>query len=172
MNNSLKDRSKNTRSDSPDIIEVNDNSKFRWDNTDALEEQSMTPLDLIRKYIKTKRTIVTHSGKVYFRELSFPVDTKTNLRVTRNPGEEPDYYTVGCLAYFVRNINDDHPEYVRKCICDKIQCVRRVDRDNVKQYLWKEKDFVLNLDNGMTSEYGGSVSKDVSEYGGGGSSNM
>ena len=168
VNNSLKDRSKNKRSDSPDIIEVNDNSKFRWDNTDALEEQSMTPLDLIRKYIKLKRNIVTHNGKVFFRELKFPFDTKTNLRVSRNPGEEPDYYTVGCLAYFVQNINDDHPEYVRKCICDKIQCVRRVDRDNIKQYLWKEKDFVLNLDNGVaTSEYGGNIGKEVSEYGGG-----
>ena len=59
--------------------------------------------------------------------------------MVRNPGEETDYYTVGCLAYFLRNIQDDHPEYVRKCICDKVQCVRRVDRDNIKQYITGKK---------------------------------
>ena len=31
-----------TRAESPEIIEVNDNSQFRWDNTEVLEEHSMS----------------------------------------------------------------------------------------------------------------------------------
>jgi len=137
----------------PDIIEVNDNSKFGWDNTEALKEQGMDPLDLIRKYVKLQRKIVLRGNKVFFREQSFPSDTLTKLKISKNPGESIDHYTVGCLAYFIQNINDDHPEYVRKCICENIKCVRRPDRLNVQQYLTGQKDFVLNLDNQVT-EYG------------------
>ena len=158
VNKSLQDKiSKKSKDSSPDVIEVNDSRSSRWDNTDALEEQSMKPVDLIRKYVRIKRNIELRDGKVYFRELSFSSGVKTNLTISRSPGELTDYYTVGCLAYFIKNISDDHPEYVRKCICDKIQCVRRVDRDNIKAYLTGEKDFVLNLDNGVSSEYGGST---------------
>ena len=154
------DQTTSVRSDSPDIIEVNDNSQFRWDNTEALEERAMTPLDLMRKYVKLHRKIDIRDGKVFFRELSFPAGLKTRLRISRQPGEEPDHYTVGCLAFFVLHLTDDHPEYVRKCICDKVQCVRRVDRDNVQQYLTGVKDFVLNLDSGAAAGAG------VTEYGG------
>ena len=160
VNKSLQDKiSKKGKEVSPDVIEVNDSRSSRWDNTDAMEEQSMKPVDLIRKYVRMKRNIELRDGKVYFRELSFSSGVKTNLTISRSPGELTDYYTVGCLAYFIRNISDDHPEYVRKCICDKIQCVRRVDRDNIKAYLTGEKDFVLNLDNGVSSEYGGSTQR-------------
>ena len=159
VNKSLQDKvsNKKTKESSPDIIEVNDNKRSRWDNTDALEEQSMKPVDLIRKYVRMNRNIDLRDGKVYFQEISFSSGVKTNLTISRGPGEVTDYYTVGCLAYFIKNIGDDHPEYVRKCICDKIQCVRRVDRDNIMAYLTGEKDFVLNLDNGVNSEYGGST---------------
>ena len=159
--NNMEKQNKKVRSESPDIIEVNDNTKYRWDNTEALEERSMTPVELFRKYLKIERAIITRGGRVYFRELSFAEDMKTNLKISRNPGEETDYYSVGCLAYFIRNIADDHPEYVRKCICDKIPCVRRVDRDNIKQYLYSERDFILNLVSEPTSEYGGNVSSSV-----------
>ena len=70
---------------SPDIIEVNDNSNFRWDSTEALEEQGMDPLDLIRKYVKLQRKIVLRGDKVFFRELSFPSETPTKLRISKNP---------------------------------------------------------------------------------------
>ena len=148
--------SKKAEESIPGDIEVNKRSS-RWDNTEAMEEQSMKPLDLIRKYVRMKKNVELRDGKVYFGELSFISDMKTNLTISRGPGELTDYYTMGCLAYFIRNIRDDHPEYVRKCICDKIQCVRRVDRDNIMAYLTGEKDFVLNLDSGVSSEYGGST---------------
>ena len=148
--------SKKAEESIPEDIEVNKRSS-RWDNTETMEEQSMKPLDLIRKYVRMKKNVELRDGKVYFGELSFVSDMKTNLTISRGPGELTDYYTMGCLAYFIRNIRDDHPEYVRKCICDKIQCVRRVDRDNIMAYLTGEKDFVLNLDSGVSSEYGGST---------------
>ena len=148
--------SKKAEESIPGDIEVNKRSS-RWDNTEAMEEQSMKPLDLIRKYVRMKKNVELRDGKVFFGELSFISDMKTNLTISRGPGELTDYYTMGCLAYFIRNIRDDHPEYVRKCICDKIQCVRRVDRDNIMAYLTGEKDFVLNLDSGVSSEYGGST---------------
>ena len=158
VNKSLQD--KIMKKASPDIIEVNDNRSSRWDNTDVMEEKTMKPVDLIRKYVRLKRNFELRDGHVYFRELSFSSGMKTNLTISRGPGEVPDYYTVGCLAYFIQNIGDDHPEYVRKCICEKIQCVRRVDRDNIMAYLTGQKDFVLNLDSGVSSEYGGSTTMD------------
>ena len=84
IDKTLKDKiSKKVKETSPDIIEVNDNRSFRWDNTEALEERSMTPLDLIRKYVKMNRNIEIREGKVYFRELSFMSGMKTNLRISR-----------------------------------------------------------------------------------------
>ena len=110
VNKSLQDKiSKKGKEVSPDVIEVNDSRSSRWDNTDAMEEQSMKPVDLIRKYVRMKRNIELRDGKVYFRELSFSSGVKTNLTISRSPGELTDYYTVGCLAYFIKNISDDHP---------------------------------------------------------------
>ena len=157
-----------TGSNTPDIIEINDNdnsSAGRWDKTESVEEQGMDPLDLIRKYVKLQRKIVLSDDlkTVFFRQLSYPSDTLTKLKISKNPGEGVDHYTVGCLAYFIQNMNDDHPEYVRKCISQNIKCVRRPDRVNVQQYLTGMKDFVLNLDNEI-SEYGsGSSSQRASE---------
>ena len=153
-----KEAKKNKSVASPDIIEINDNSEFRWDNTEAREEKSMDPLDLIRKYVKLQRKMVLRGDKVFFRDLSVPGETLTKLKISKNPGEGIEHYTVGCLAYFIQNIHDDHPEYVRKCISENIKCVRRPDRTNVQQYLTGEKDFVLNLDNNLSDLGSGSTS--------------
>ena len=157
LNSERNKKIKETELPSPDIIEINDNdnSGGRWDKTEAAEEQGMDLLDLIRKYVRLQRKIVLSDDlkTVFFRELSFPSETLTKLKISKNPGEGVDHYTVGCLAYFLQNMNDDHPEYVRKCICQNMKCVRRPDRVNVQQYLTGKKDFVLNLDNEV-SEYG------------------
>eukprot|EP00092_Neocalanus_flemingeri_P017268 GFUD01018672.1.p1 GENE.GFUD01018672.1~~GFUD01018672.1.p1 ORF type:complete len:1604 (+),score=493.83 GFUD01018672.1:83-4894(+) len=135
------------RAESPEIIEVNDNSNFRWDNKEASEEQSMSPLELLRKYTILKRPVEIKGGKVYFREISFPQDCRTNLKINKPiTGEGPEFYTLGCLYYFLKLRNDLHPEYVRKCISEDIKCVRRPDRKNVEQYLTGAKDYVLNLE--------------------------
>ena len=160
---------------------MNDNSKFRWDNKEALEEQSMSPLELLRKYTILKRPVEIRGSNVYFREISFPRDCRTNLKINKAiTVDGPEFYTLGCLHSFLKHRHDDHPEYVRKCISEDIKCVRRTDRDNVEQYLTGAKDFVLNLENMShrqlnpelfgdqtqpgTEEYGGSYD---GEYGGG-----
>ena len=62
IDKTLKDKiSKKVKETSPDIIEVNDNRSFRWDNTEALEERAMTPLDQRTAAQICKRAFMCHS---------------------------------------------------------------------------------------------------------------
>ena len=184
-----KKEKRTTRAESPDIIEVNDNSQFRWDDKEALEEKSMSPLELLRKYTIMNRPVEIKGSNVFFREISFPKDCKTNLKINKaSTTEGPEYYTLGCLVTFLKYRDLHHPEYVRKCISEDKTCVRRPDRVNVTQYLTGAKDFILNLENlthrqlnpglfgdedrAQSGEYGGEYGGGTYEYGGGGDQGM
>ena len=131
---------------SPEIIEVDDCSKT-VDSSDSEEEKTLSPLMLLRKYTIKKLLVGVTRDQIAFNTRSFPTECRTNLKINRPSGSGPDeFYTLGCLVYFLQNMTVDHPEYVRRCISANVKCVRRPDRKNVKQFLCGEKDFVLNLE--------------------------
>merc|ERR1719347_69358 len=179
----VKKVSKQIREPSPEIIEVNENAKS-WENKREVEEErGMSPLELLRKYTMSKRKIAERDGLVYFREISFPKSCRTNMKIQKPSevtGGGKEYYSLGCLLHFLDNIHMDHPEYVRKCISDEQECVRRNDRGAIRDYLFGAKEYVLNLDHISHRElnpqlFGGeeflpearrSGSRESTEYGG------
>lgn len=49
--------------------------------------------------------------------------------------KEKEYYTLGCLLYFLKNEHLSHPKYVQQAAGDKVPVVRRPDRRVLLEYL-------------------------------------
>ena len=144
---SKKKKSKAKRSDSPEIIEVN-NSGQAWaaKGKEHQEEKEMEPLILLRKYATLGKKVVERGTNLDFNGVFHPKSVRTPLK-SGKVGEVAEFYTLGVLSYFITNLNMDHPEYVRKCINAKLKAVRGPDRMNIQDYLTGQKNYVINLEN-------------------------
>ena len=144
---SKKKKSKAKRSDSPEIIEVN-NSGQVWaaKGKEHQEEKEMEPVVLLRKYATLGRKVVERGTNLDFGGVFHPKTVRTPLK-SGKMGEMAEFYTLGVLSYFISNLHMDHPEYVRKCINAKLKAVRGPDRLNIQDYLTGKKDYVINLEN-------------------------
>ena len=144
---SKKKKSKVKRSDSPEIIEVN-NSGQAWaaKGKEHQEEKEMEPLILLRKYATLGKKVVERGTNLDFNGVFHPKSVRTPLK-SGKVGEVAEFYTLGVLSYFITNLNMDHPEYVRKCINAKLKAVRGPDRMNIQDYLTGQKNYVINLEN-------------------------
>ena len=49
--------------------------------------------------------------------------------------KEKEYYTLGCLLYFLKNEHLVHPKYVQQAAGDKVPVVRRPDRRHLLEYI-------------------------------------
>ena len=56
-----------------------------------------------------------------------------------------EYYTLGCLLYFLKNEQMDHPQYVKHAGGEGLPVVSRPDRKVLLSYL-KEKEFFNRKD--------------------------
>ena len=74
------------------------------------------PLSLLRQYNMQRKTIVERDSHIIFGEFSWPKTVKTNYVMygTGKEGTAKDYYTLECLLYLLKNINLQHPVYVRQ----------------------------------------------------------
>merc|ERR1719483_421170 len=77
-------KSKPVKEDAIEVIEVNDNKNYQWKiNKEMIEEQAMSPLELLRKYTISKLKIEERGDKVHFQEISFPKSCRTNMKINK-----------------------------------------------------------------------------------------
>ena len=61
-------------------------------------------------------------------------------------GTTKEYYTLECLLYLLKNINLQHPVYVRQAVNDDVPIVRRPDRKDLLAYLRGESQSSGSID--------------------------
>jgi len=63
-------------------------------------------------------------------------DSKLSLYFSSGKDGAPrDYYTLECLLFLLKNVQLQHPVYVRQAAADSIPVVRRPDRKDLLAYL-------------------------------------
>ena len=60
-------------------------------------------------------------------------------RIFSTKGEEKEYYTLGCLLYFLKNQKEQHGVYVKQAGSEGIPVVSRPDRKDLEFYLTDPK---------------------------------
>ncbi|OQV25583.1 Parafibromin [Hypsibius exemplaris] len=97
------------------------------------------PLSMLRDFNITKREIVERDDLIIFGDIAFKKSANTNYLVygLNEQSENKDYYTLGCLAYFLKTqkTHPTHPQYVRAATSEHIPVVSRPDRAQLEQYL-------------------------------------
>jgi len=86
---------------------------------------------------------------VWFNDISYPKDTKTNFLITKSKEEDPQpsYYTLYTLYFFLKSFLLEHDVYVRACTRTGMKPVRRADRNSLMSYLNGNRNHVQNLVN-------------------------
>ena len=59
----------------------------------------------------------------------------SNQKQKSNEKKEKEYYSLGCLVYFLKNKHIHHPKYVQQAARDNISAVYRPDRRTLLDYL-------------------------------------
>lgn len=96
------------------------------------------PLSLLRQYTIEGKQIEEREGHIIFGEFSWPKTVHTNFRIYGSENKEDgtwEYYTLGCLLYFLKNVQLLHPAYVRQAAGEDVPVVRRPDRRDLLAYL-------------------------------------
>ena len=111
------------------------------------------PLLLLRQCNSDKKLFVIRDGLVYFDSVVFKAsDTTSFRRSMREEGEgegekaKSDYYTIGCVAFFLKSKALKHTDYVRQAGSEGIQPVTRVDRKQLLAFLNGEIADCENID--------------------------
>lgn len=111
------------------------------------------PLQLLRQCNLEKKLFLVRDGLVLFENVSYKGEDITSFRrSTREEGEDEgnktksDYYTIGCMAFFLKNKNLKHTDYVRQAGSEGIQPVTRIDRKLLLSYLNGEITDCENID--------------------------
>jgi len=106
-------------------------------------------LSLLRSYnLEGKLSQVEErDGHIIFGgEFSWPQDSLTNfIKYSVGESRKKEYYTLGCLLYFLKNEQMDHPQYVKHAGGEGLPVVSRPDRKVLLSYL-KEKEFFNRKD--------------------------
>jgi len=98
-------------------------------------------LSSLRQYRLDNRLdeIVEKDGHIIFGEFSWPANSQTNFIKYSTKGEEKEYYTLGCLLYFLKNQKEQHGVYVKQAGSEGIPVVSRPDRKDLEFYLTDPK---------------------------------
>ncbi|CAG2102011.1 unnamed protein product [Medioppia subpectinata] len=80
------------------------------------------PLSLLRQYNVNKKEIVEKSNLICFGEYCWPKTVKTNYLIYSSSRDGPNkgYYTLECLLFFLKNIQLQHPAYVKQAASEEI----------------------------------------------------
>ncbi|KAK4019888.1 hypothetical protein OUZ56_001889 [Daphnia magna] len=106
------------------------------------------PLSLLRQFNVNKKEIIEREGQIIFGEFSWPKTVKTNYLIygSGKDGAPRDYYTLECLLFLLKNVQLQHPVYVRQAAADSIPVVRRPDRKDLLAYLNGETAASASID--------------------------
>ncbi|RWS30030.1 parafibromin-like protein [Leptotrombidium deliense] len=106
------------------------------------------PLSLLRQYNVNKRDIVEKNNFICFGEYCWPKIVKTNYLVygSSKDGPNKEYYTLECLLFLLRNVNLQHPVYVKEAAAKGVPVVRRPDRKDLLAYLFGESAASTSID--------------------------
>ncbi|XP_054158083.1 parafibromin-like [Oppia nitens] len=124
------------------------------------------PLSLLRQYNVNKKEIIEKNNLICFGEYCWPKTVKTNyLKYTSESSREgpKEYYTLECLLYFLKNIQLQHPTYVKQAASEKIPVVQRPDRKDLLSYLCGETATTASIDKSAPIELPISASQLKSE---------
>jgi len=104
-------------------------------------------LSLLRQFTIDEKNIEEREDQIIFNEFSWNKDSLTNFISYSAEKKEKEYYSLGCLLYFLKNEHLSHPKYVQQAAGDKISVVRRPDRRTLLDYLHgKETQHPKNID--------------------------
>jgi len=92
-------------------------------------------LSLLRQFTIEGKHIEERDDQIIFNEFSWNKDSLTNFISYSAERKEKEYYSLGCLLYFLKNENLSHPKYVQQAAGDKVTVVRRPDRRTLLEYL-------------------------------------
>ncbi len=103
---------------SPEAIEVNSQgAAWAAGGAEHEQERALEPLQLLRKYWTLGKAVREKGTNLDFNGIFLPKEVRTQLKVGREYyTKTPEYYTLGCLHYFMQLVATDHPDYVKKCI--------------------------------------------------------
>lgn len=106
------------------------------------------PLSQLRQYHINGKEIKEHNGYIIFGEHGWPKNVNTNYQIysTDDDKSKKEYYTLGCLLYFLRLKDFAHTYYVKQAGCDNIPAVHRPDRKHLLSYLTGESQTAPGID--------------------------
>lgn len=132
------------------------------------------PLSLLRQFNVNKKEIIEREGQIIFGEFSWPKTVKTNYLIygSGKDGAPRDYYTLECLLFLLKNVQLQHPVYVRQAAADSIPVVRRPDRKDLLAYLNGETAASSAIDKAAPIEIPIQVRRIVGQSQAGGSSGL
>jgi len=104
-------------------------------------------LSLLRQFTIEGKNIEEREDQIIFNEFSWNKDSLTNFISYSAERKEKEYYSLGCLLYFLKNENLSHPKYVQQAAGDKVSVVRRPDRRTLLEYLHgKDTQYPKSID--------------------------
>jgi hypothetical protein len=85
------------------------------------------------RFHRSGSTIKVQGDLVWFNDISYPKDTKTNFLITKSndEGRQPSYYTLYTLYFFLQKLLLDHNSYQSQCQRLGVEPVRRADRNSL-----------------------------------------
>jgi len=92
-------------------------------------------LSLLRQFTIDEKHIDERDDQIIFNEFAWNKDSLTNFISYSAEKKEKEYYSLGCLLYFLKHEHLSHPKYVQQAAGDKISVVRRPDRKTLLDYL-------------------------------------
>ncbi|CAG7815804.1 unnamed protein product [Allacma fusca] len=123
------------------------------------------PLSLLRQYHMNQKEIVEKDDNIIFGEFSWPKNVKTNYMMwgSGKDGQQKEYYTLECLLFLLKNVQLNHPVYVRHAAAENIPVVTRPDRKDVLSYLRGETGTSANIDKSAPLEIPTQVKRTAEE---------
>ena len=104
-------------------------------------------LSLLRQFTIEDKPIEERDDQIIFNEFAWNKNSLTNFISYSADRNEKEYYSLGCLLYFLKNEHLKHPEYVLQAGGNKMSVVRRPDRRTLLDYLHgKETQIPKNID--------------------------
>ena len=92
-------------------------------------------LSLLRQFTIEGKHIEEREDAIIFNEFSWLKTSLTNFVIYSAEKKEKEFYTLGCLLYFLKNEHLSHGKYVQQALGDKVPVVRRPDRRVLLEYL-------------------------------------
>jgi len=113
-------------------------------------------LSILRQYNTNKKEIVEKDDQIIFGEFAWPKIAKTNYVIygTGKDGVMKEYYTLDSILFLLKNVQLQHPLYVREAVAADISVIRRPDRKDLLAYLNGETNTASSIDKSAPLEIG------------------